>query len=127
ITSNGHWPSSAAAISLTSNAILPASLRTGTTTATVGSSAFIGKALLGQQCARNGFDAAQRWPGPMMHGAVGPDRKNQPSQRETAAHQQCDGDPDQSAGQHVAWKMRGHHHAANRNQQNIDPQYGACV
>src|SRR5579862_6050082 len=99
MTSNGHWPSSAAAISLTSNSILPASLRTGTTTATAGSLAFIGKALLGQQRARNGFDPPQRRPGPLIHGAVRPNRKSQPSQREIATHQQRADHTDRGAGQ----------------------------
>src|SRR5262245_57732621 len=49
MTSNGHWPFRALAISVTSGAILPASLRTGTTTEAAGSILVITGCLMGPE------------------------------------------------------------------------------
>src|SRR5215475_6523821 len=49
MTSKGHWPFRTLAISVTSGAILPASLRTGTTTETAGSILVITGCLMGPE------------------------------------------------------------------------------
>src|SRR5262249_41590489 len=133
---------SAAAISSTSGAMLPASFRTGTTMETAGEAPLASVSLMicptwprhgrlasrnsasflwGDKLPSNPFDACERRTGQRPDNSVLAKHKSKPARRIPIAHQQRADRTDESSDHDVAREVRREHAPAHRDDDGIGP------
>src|SRR6266516_6613074 len=141
ISKLGPLPS-AATISSTSGAMLPASLRTGTTIETAGGAALASVSLMicptwprhgrlaswlsasflwGDKLPGNRFDACERRTGQWPNDSIYAEHEGEPARRVPIAHQQRADRTGDGPDHHVAREVRREHDPAHRDDDGIGP------